>query len=340
MKRSGGVTASAVIAIIGSVLTVLFGGFAILSALVMRTMPNLSTPPGQPALPIPPAAILFGESLLFVGFGAWGIASAVGLLKLKNWARICFLVFAGLLCAFSAIGALSLFAVLLIFPRIAPPQANMPPGMMTAVFGTMIVFALLLVALGIWWLIYFNRLEIKAQFMGEGVTIAPSPRPLSITIIAWLFVVGGLAAPFYLVVSYPAMIFGFVIRGWTANFMYLLLTLAGLAAGIGLLRMRPAAHTLAVAYYVFSLLNLAASILLPGSFARMQALTQEMLPPGSPSGFEFTEQFFWFAMLLGLLGIAVPLWFLVTRRQAFLDACKASPPAPVPGPGNPPGSFA
>jgi len=84
MKRSGGITASAVLAIIGSVFTILLGGFAILGALLMRTMPNLPTTPAQP---VPPVAFLLAESILFLGFGVWGIASAVGLLRLKNWAR-------------------------------------------------------------------------------------------------------------------------------------------------------------------------------------------------------------------------------------------------------------
>ena len=321
MNRSGGVTASAVIAIIGSVFAILFGGFAILAALMMRIAPNL------PAPPLSPATLLFAESIVHLGFGAWGIASAVGLLRLKNWARICFLVYAGLLCFFSAMGVLGLSMAMILMPQMMPPQQNVPPGLMTAVFSTMIIFALLQVALGIWWLVYFNRRDVKAQFMGEAGAAASSRRPLSITIIAWLMVIGGLFAPFYLFVNYPAMIFGFVVRGWEARTLYLLLTLLNLLAGIGLLRMRAAAHSLTVGYCGFGLLNIATSILLPGSFARMQAFMREVYPLNSPQPLAFTEQIFWFCMLFGIVVNGVLLWLLITRRQAFLNACKAPPPA-------------
>ena len=324
MKRSGGVTASAVMAIIGSVFTILIGGFAILGALLMRTMPNLPTTPAQP---VPPAAFLLAESVLFLGFGVWGMASAVGLLRLKNWARVSLLVFAGLLAFFSAIGALFMLLILVVgLPM--PPQQNVPPGLMTSVFATMIVFALLLVALNVWWLFYFNRRDVKAQFMGEAAAAAPSRRPLSITIIAWLLIVGGIAAaPVYLLASSPLFVFGFVIRGWLAGAIYSLLVLAGLLAGVGLLRMKAAAHSLAVAYYGFTLLNLATNILIPGSFARMLAVMKETVPPTPGTQFFLSEQFFWFIMFCGLLSAGIPLWFLITRRQAFLDACKAPPPA-------------
>ncbi|MCI0628028.1 MAG: hypothetical protein L0387_41310 [Acidobacteria bacterium] len=338
MKRSSGITASAVIAILGSVFTILLGGFAVLSAMVMRAMPNLSTPPGQPAPPVPVGAILIAESIFFLGFGAWGIASAVGLLRLKDWARVCFLVYAGLLTVFSIFGALFMLLFLVVgLPM--PPQQHLPPGFMTGILSAMIFFELMLVTLGVWWLFYFNRRDVKTQFMGEAAAALPSRRPLSIIIIAWMLIVGGLFSPFYLLFSYPAVFFGFALRGWAARLTYFLMVLAGLLIGIGLLRWKPAAHTLAVVYYGFSLLNLAGSILLPGAYPRIQALMQEMLPAGSRSGSELTEQFFWFGILLGLLGTAVPLWFLITRRQAFLDACQPEPPTHLSSPGslpNPP----
>lgn len=124
MKRSGGVTASAVIAIIGSVLSLLVGGLVIVAAVMMSSTPNLPTPEGQPALPIAPATILLVESILFIGLGALGIACAVGLLRLKNWARICFIIFAGLLCFVSVMGTIGFFVAMLVIPQTIPPAQN------------------------------------------------------------------------------------------------------------------------------------------------------------------------------------------------------------------------
>jgi len=331
VRRSGGITASAVIAIIGSVLCLLFGGFFILVAILVRTMPNLPASPGRPVSPVVALAI---QSVLYLGFGVWGLVSAVYLLKLKNWARICFQVFAGLLCASSAMLAMMILALRLLLPQMAPPQANVPPGTMAIVFGLFVFLALLQLALGIWWLVYFSRRHVKAQFLGEETVPTPSRRPLSITIIAWLFIVGGAFTPFHFFLSYPAVFFGFALRGRPAQLTYLLFGAICLLAGIGLLRMKPAAHSLAVVYYVFGLLNLTSSFLLPGSFARMQALLREMYPPGSAPEMELGEQFLRGAMLFAVLALAVPLWFLVTRRQAYLNACKASSSASPPGPGD------
>ncbi len=330
MKASGGVTASAVIAIIGSALCLLFGGAFILLAIFARTLPNL---PPSPSQAVSPSAALLIQSAFLLGLSAWGLFSAIGLLKRKDWARICFLIFAGLLCAFAVLFGLGMLMALLLLPQMAPAQANVPPGALSIAFGMMLFVALLQFGLGIWWLIYFSRREVKAHFRGEAGALIPSRRPLSITIIAWLFIVGGAFSPVHFLLSYPAVFFGFALRGWPAQLTYLLIGLICLLAGIGLLRMKPAAHLLGVVYYVFGLLNLAVTILLPGSFARMRALAEEMYPQAS-SGIELTDQFFWFAMLLALLGTGIPLWFLVTRRQAYLNACKGSSPAPLPGPGD------
>lgn len=218
MKRSGGVTASAVIAIIGSVLSILAGGLAIVAAVMMRFTPNLPTPEGQPALPIAPAAMLLVESILFIGLGALGIASAVGLLRLKNWARICFIVFGGLLCFVSVMGAIGFFVAMLVMPQTIPPEQNVSPGLIKGVLAVVLIFELMLAALGVWWLVFFNRRNVKAQFLEKAEAATPRRGPLSITIIAWLLVVGGLSLPFQLLFSYPTIMFGFVLRGWPCEF--------------------------------------------------------------------------------------------------------------------------
>src|SRR5262245_36176240 len=96
MNRSGGITASAVIAIIGSALSILFGAFVVVIGMAMRTRPI----PVAAGPPVAIGAVLIVEAVLFFGFGAWGIMSAVGLLRLRNWARISILIYAGLLAAF------------------------------------------------------------------------------------------------------------------------------------------------------------------------------------------------------------------------------------------------
>ena len=108
-KPSAGITASAVIALLGSVLAVLFAGLMMLSGLAVLTS-TAARPPDQPLPSVAAIAIMAGVEF---GFGAWGIVSAVGLLRLKNWARVCFVVFGGLLAffSFSAAGGLILTSI-------------------------------------------------------------------------------------------------------------------------------------------------------------------------------------------------------------------------------------
>ncbi len=97
MARSGGVTFSAVVVLIGSSLTILFGA---LMALAILWTPNA----GQAAnLPIPIGYVVTAEAIVFFGFGGWGIASGVGLIKLRQWSRVSMMIYGAILLFFSAI---------------------------------------------------------------------------------------------------------------------------------------------------------------------------------------------------------------------------------------------
>lgn len=324
MQRSAGVTAVAVVAIIGGTLTCLFALFAAFGAVMMRQMPGL--PDKTPAAF--PMAVLGVEAAVFLGVGAWAIASGIGLLRLKSWARISILILGGLLAGFAFVGLLGAVMVT-VMPMPTPPGKEMPHGFMAAVGAIMAAWCLIQMAVGIWWLVLLNRKAVKEQFLGEGVTQAVGGRPLSITVIAWLMTVSGvLCIPLYLVTHYPAMLFGMVIHGWPGRAFYLFFSLAGVAIGIGLLRLKPLSHTLAVWFYVFGLVNLAANLLLPGAHARFEALLQETLRPEQAWMLTSARSFLWFGFLCGALGTALPLWFLVTRKQAYLAAANQPQPSP------------
>src|SRR5262249_20576047 len=156
---------------------------------------------------------------------------------------------------------------------------------------------LVLTALSIWWLVYFNRFTTKTQFIGEEAAATHYRRPVSITIIAWLMIAGILYLPFVLLTSYPAFAFGFVVKGGAAKAVYLLFSLTGLAIGIGLLQFKPPSHALAVAFYAVALANIAAGILVPGSFDRMQSAMTEFLPANQQFPLELAGRLMWFGMM-------------------------------------------
>ena len=256
MKRPIGITISAVIAIIGSAISVLLGVLMVVSSIMTRNTPMPPPSPDQPVPPIAPAMMAAFIAIFYAGSGAWGTVSAIGLLRLRNWARICFAVFGGILCLSSGFGVLGSLAAMWFLPQTLPTGDNVPPGLITGMFVAFGAIALLCAALGIWWIIYFNRPKVRVHFLGEDAASAPRQFPLSITIISWILVVGG---PFgllgLLMVAYPFLFLGFVVHGLAARLLYLLFVVVSVASGVGMLRRRVEAHALAVGYFVFAVLN-------------------------------------------------------------------------------------
>jgi hypothetical protein len=97
----------------------------------------------------------------------------------------------------------------------------------------------------------------------------------------------------------------------------------GLSAGIGMLKRRAEAHSLAVGYCAFGILNVASVIVLPGSFARMQDVIRET--QGSQAlalPADAMYPFLVLGMLTGLVVTSGMLWLLVRSRKPFVDACR------------------
>ncbi len=320
LKRSGGVIASAVLGFTGSGFSILYAAFFVISSVMVRSPPALQSSSGLPAPAAPPVAFLLMISLFYVALGTWGIVSSVGILRLRNWARTCFLVFAGLLSIFSIFGAIGSLMGMLVAPKIIPPQQHVPAGLMSGVFLFFLLVALFFTALGVSWLVYFSRPSVKAQFLGEVNLASPRTLPLSLTVISWILILGSLAMLFGLLLgSYPIIILGFVLHGWPGRIVLIAWGSVSFLVGAGMLRRRPEAHSLAVGYQFFGLLNLA-SYLFFGSAAR--AAIMQQIPQNPAINIDSIYPLIWFGALVGLVGAVVPLWFLITRRQAYLNACR------------------
>jgi hypothetical protein len=82
MRRSVGVTISAVVVLLGSGFTVLCGAFLVMVSSVLEKSNQIPNLPGKLH------NILYVEAAAFCAFGVWGIATAAGLFRLAQWARI------------------------------------------------------------------------------------------------------------------------------------------------------------------------------------------------------------------------------------------------------------
>jgi hypothetical protein len=342
MKRSIGVTVIAILSLLGSVLTLLIG---VLMGWVMFRAP-VASPNQFPGSPAFLKAMMLVGVLVYVVPAIWGICTSIGLFRLKDWARISMIAFAVLLILMGGFGIL----MSLVIPLPTPPNLPSDKSIEVGVRLSMGVFSAALLGLGIWWVAFFSRKKVRQQFVGLRAGIAdgappqgldsltlPPPmetmpstprRPLSITILAWLLLAGCAMIPLNVLLRAPAVLFTKVVTGYPASVYYIALAGLQLYIGIGLLRLRPAARVVCIWYLAYGFVNAAVFYLAPGGHARMLALIEKQqsvfpwIPPGQN---QFLQQVDLTPLLIvgacvGLAVLAVPLYFLITRRQAFETA--------------------
>jgi len=165
MKSSptAGVTASAVVLILISLMPA-FAGVGVLAGFVTL---KAVTAGGAKSVSSIPAVVAAGAAMLAVA--GWGIATGTGLLRRCGWARISMLILAALLACAS-------LPSLAVEPRLIRAVTGIPtvgafPAFITAQFG------LLLLAVAVWWLVYFTRKSIRAQFGFGAASSAAPPKP-------------------------------------------------------------------------------------------------------------------------------------------------------------------
>lgn len=340
MHRSAGVTASAAVVVAGSAFTILCG------ALMLAGSAVVSSPPSN--LPVNLGSVLIVEAVLIFAFGAWGLASGIGLIYLKQWARISLLVFAGILVGV-ALPAMAMMSMIRL-PDSHDP--NLPANFMTVMRIGMALFYGVFAALGGFWLYFFNKRTVRVQFQtmqpvpeaaaGDSFlgTAVPAPiaseraRPLSITIIGWYLLISCAIAPlgllmtrsFFQGVQFPFYFLGFFLFGRSAYVAFILWMGAQMLSGVGLLKLKRWGLLSAIALQCLGALSGAMLLVIPGHRARFRQLMEAMMasmnarmPQPAPLVFPT-----WFGLAFGFAMVLVILWFLITRRSAFGRATEAA----------------
>ena len=301
MSRPVGVTASAVVAIFGSILALLFAGLAIASLFMVTAPPQ---PPNS-------AQSVIGGAGTIAAFAVVGIWTSVGLFRLRSRARTSILIFAGFLAGCS-IFALLMTMVVPIPPATTAATEQTFRRMMAVMFGVPL-------AIAVWWLIQFNTQSTKAAFASPAGAAA-FPRPLSITLIAWATIVGAASLLFPILGRMPVFLFGAIINGWIAVVIYAFFAALSLYIGKGLLDLRERARVVAIGWFTFSLVHVSLVALVPSLRQRMFEL-QRSVVQNQPNPIPFDQGVFT-NVLLGLAAImaAIAIWFLIRNRAAFVRA--------------------
>jgi hypothetical protein len=319
---SAPVTAAGIIAIVGSVLTVL-GVLTGLAGLLI--LPRL---PQQPATPAFARTIAVAMMIFFLAVAVFGIFTGVGLLRLRNWARISALVWAGISVPLSGL-------VMLVFAVVPmPPPPNASANFIYFVRGFLLLFYGLPFGIGVWWLILFTRRAITDQFAApiagseaispgtsaEPLSLAPRTAPLPVTVLAWFFLVSSLSIGFIFLTHIPAVLFGYAIRGPAGAGIYAMWCLLYAASGIGLLRLKRWGYSLALGLQIVGLLSATITLLSPG----YEAITRETMLSMNPSGASYPTHFIEHARAFASIGLLVPIVvvvILIYYRPRFLEAC-------------------
>lgn len=295
MKGPVGIAVTSVLQFMGALLFLLVG---VLCFTGQYFVPKMSKP-----------EIPFG--FLCLALAAIGIATAVGVFRLKRWSRYSTLIFAAILVFW---GLMQTLVSAVIF--FSPPSGRH--------FTTLDDFAagLTSAALGGWWLYYFRRKAIRAWFQGKIATgmANSSGCPLSIALLAVLNLV---AVPLMLPdawQAFPIPIFGVVVQGASARLLDMLIIALQLYLGIGLLRLLPAGRLVAIGFYTYEFVNSLLFCVLPGAKGRYDRALAEFLSiwhPQHVAAQSVVNGIAWMDLILSTVFSAIAIYFLITRRAAF-----------------------
>jgi hypothetical protein len=376
-RRPAGVVLSAIVLGLAAALLLLLAAVTLLGAVMMGHAPPPTTL--NPGVATPPPAVLIATvaaiACFYLALAAWAIATLVGLVRMRPWARISIMIIgAGLGCLglFSAFGCFAMPLLMQNMPM--PPAAS--PAALHAIFIGMAVVALLVAALGITWLVYFALRRTREAFIPAPLPAAPVPnpytptplphahaldytvaqpleapqpfdplppaaytqtwsqttapppqpailkRPVSITILAILFLVGAVGSLSCLALPFPLFLCGIILSGWPAHIALLILVIFVATTGVGLLLVRKPAWYMAMAYCVLGIVNTLV-IVFPAGRGRMSQYletishaTTAAMPGPQPIDI-FSPKLFPILILPGIVfGLAVVLFGLVLLWRA------------------------
>jgi hypothetical protein len=182
---------------------------------------------------------------------------------------------------------------------------------------TMYVMFGIPVAIAVWWLIQFNTRNTRAAFETASPTTM-SRRPLSISVIGWMSVVGGASCLFPILARTPAFLAGATLTGWSAGIAYAFFGALSLYIGWGLLDLRERARKLAIAWFALSFVHMAVVTLVPTLRRRMLDAQVSIQQQSQTQPLPFDMASFAYLMLAVLTLISVlAIAFLIRRRSAF-----------------------
>jgi hypothetical protein len=309
--------------------------------------PYTPNTPGAPFTPAIMAYVLLGFALFVVLLAVWAITTAIGLLRLRNWARISVLIIGGGMAFLGGLSAFGLIITWIIQSRLPPPP-HLSHNIQMATFSIMSAFYIFILAIGVWWLVYFTRATTRALFVRPSsrpggydfIATDPafprsSPRrfghvPIAIIIMACLFFISVFVCVIMAFIPFPVFLFGFVLSDRSAHLLFIGLAIFSASVGYGLLHLKNWARLAALIQFGLGFINIAL-MLLPRNQSQIflydQQLMQRWYLPASPANTpEMTHVYMINGFATALVINVVFIWLIERHRNAF----QQTPPPPIP----------
>jgi hypothetical protein len=342
-QRSAAVTASGVIAILGSLVTAIGILIGIMGILLASRFPNpnpMDTVPGLRVITVAVLAIFFAITI-------WGAFTGAGLIRFRNWSRISVLVWSGIMAPFCIL--------VIVFMAFMPMPPSPNPMLTSSILHLVtVVFYGLPLAIAVWWLILFTRPNIVAQFrpaaaagsgdpfsaipvttMADGsvATVAyavavpaqlPGPSvPLPIIVLSCFLLLSSLSAFFIFFTHVPAMVFGHAYTGLTGSVIYASLCVLCVIAGVGMLTRVSWTYSVAIGLQIFQIVSGIMTVLSP-NFDDMMRRAMAGMTTVPPEIYQMPSMTHLRGYsVLGLLFPLAILGLLAYYRPRFLEACAA-----------------
>ena len=326
-KRSASVTVAAIVAILGSVIILLCCSLAFFAFLLAKM--------SGPASELPPALrfMMLGMQGLMICLSLFGVATGIGLLYLRNWARTSILTLGGL-SVFCGVIGIPLALLIPISPT--PNTPDLPAESTAAIRLVFLVMYCIPLLTGSWWLFLFNRESVKTQFRGARVSADPDVLqkpicPLPISVLAWFYITSILNILFlpFVPAHAPIFVFGKILPHSVGLTVLILSCLAFTVSGVGLLKLKPWSYSLTIGLQVSWLASTVVSMLSPNYKAAMQSLLEQEGTSLYLPEFQFSSttvmQYLNLILIFGLLLAGAVLGVLVYYRPRFLkEAARAA----------------
>jgi hypothetical protein len=293
----------------------------------------------QPSIAFTPhllMGLMLALSVIYAALAVWAILTVIGILRLRPWARYSILIIGG---GLAVIGFFAVFGILVSRSMLPIQQPATDPRLTSILFLFTAAINLLIAAVGIWWLIYFNLRSVRELFanplsllpIAAGESGRFSQTPTAIKIIGGLLLVSSACCLPCILLPFPAFLLGFIIPPAMGRLVYLCFAILLALIGYGLLRLKESARLTTIALLLLGFTNIALSTL-PWYQARFHLyLTQVMAytptMPGLPHAtFVPGRMFFFFAFLWGAAIYGIILWLLHRHRTAFKTSITQPPP--------------